>query len=269
MRADGASMSLTAPEGLPDPVLAGQIETRLRGRWGRPLYAFRSTPSTQVVLHRLAAQGAPEGTVVVADHQTAGRGRYGRRWVAPPGKALLVSILLRPPLPAPRLGEIGLAAAVAVADAIQAAAGVTARIKWPNDLLVDSRKVAGILSEAALDGEAAHVALGIGVNVGQTLEDFSPELRDRAESLLLAGGRPVERGVLLGALLVELEARYGTLCREGFAPIREAWLARAALGQRVAYGGYEGVAVDLGPDGALIVRGGDGRLMPIVSGELG
>lgn len=262
-------MSWTSPEGLPDPARARRLEAGLRGRWGRPLHALRSTPSTQAFLHRLAAQGAPEGTVVVADHQTAGRGRYGRRWVAPPGKALLVSILLRPPLPAPRLGEIGLAAAVAVADAIEATAGVRARIKWPNDLLVESRKVAGILSEAALVGEAAHVALGIGINVGQALGDFPPELRDRAGSLSLAGGRPVERGALLGALLAELEARYDTLCREGFGPIREAWLARAALGQRVAYGWQEGVAVDLGPDGALIVRGRDGRLTPIVSGELG
>lgn len=261
-------MTWATPEGLPDPALAERFAARLDGHWGRRLYALRSTPSTQAVLHRLAAQGAPEGTVVAADHQTQGRGRYGRRWVAPPGKALLVSILLRPPLPAPRLGEIGLAAAVATADAIAATTGVTVRIKWPNDLLVNSRKVAGILSEAALEGEAAHVALGIGINVSQTPEDFPPELRDRAGSLALAGGRPVEREALLGALLAELEGRYLTLCREGFAPIREAWLARAALGQRVVHGGEAGVAVDLAPDGALVVRGEDGRLTTVVSGEV-
>lgn len=263
-------MSWTTPEDHPDPILARRFGARLRGRWGRPLYALGSTPSTQTVLHRLAADGAPEGTVVVADHQTRGRGRYGRSWVASPGRALLASILLRPALPPPRLGEIGLAAAVAAADALETTAGVAVRIKWPNDLLVGSKKVAGILAEAALEGAGGgYVALGVGINVSQGPEEFPSELRGRATSLALAGGRPVGREALLAALLAELEVRYRTLSTEGFPPIREAWLARAVLGQRVVYGGGEGVAVDLAPDGGLIVRNGDGRLTTIVSGEVG
>ncbi|MBI2878737.1 MAG: hypothetical protein HYY19_03340, partial [Candidatus Rokubacteria bacterium] len=140
----------------------------------------------------------------------------------------------------------------------------------PNDLLVGSKKVAGILAEAALEGAGGgYVALGVGINVSQGPEEFSSELRGRATSLALAGGRPVGREALLAALLAELEARYRTLSTEGFPPIREAWLARAVLGQRVVYGGGEGVAVDLAPDGGLIVRNGDGRLTTIVSGEVG
>jgi BirA family biotin operon repressor/biotin-[acetyl-CoA-carboxylase] ligase len=212
--------------------------------------------STQTVARELAASGSPEGLVVVADHQTAGRGRRGHVWTAPPGKALLVSCVLRPPLEPPRWPELTLTAGCAVAEAIEGASGLAARLKWPNDVLVQGRKVAGILAEGVV-GPARFVVLGIGVNLSQTAADWPPALAGDAASLLELG-RPVPRGALLTAVLSCLAARYEELLARGFAPILAAWRARALLGGWVSGPDGEGVAVDVAPTGALVVRRRDG-----------
>ncbi|HET7874021.1 MAG TPA: biotin--[acetyl-CoA-carboxylase] ligase [Methylomirabilota bacterium] len=238
---------------------------------GCAVHALGEVDSTQSHLAALAAQGAPEGTVVTARHQTRGRGRRGRAWWDRSGESVLLSVLLRPSLPAGRAVVISLVAGVAVAEALGVAAGVAARLRWPNDVLVADRKVAGILAEAQseTDGHLGHVLLGIGINVNQ--ERFPDEVGDRATSLRLATGRAHDPGRLLDAVLDALDRRYREFLTHGFGPAREAWRRlSASLGQRVtAADGRQGTAVELDEDGALVLRGDDGALHRVLAGELG
>lgn len=172
----------------------------LRGRLGRPYRFVERTASTQ----RLLGADDPEGAVAVADEQTEGRGRLGRQWLAPAGTSLLVSVLLRPDVAPARLPELSLVAGRACAEAIASVAGLDTGVKFPNDVLVRGRKVAGILAEAS----EGRVVLGIGVNVSQAAGELPAEPRTPATSLLLETGREVDRAELLVALLEQLERRY-------------------------------------------------------------
>jgi BirA family biotin operon repressor/biotin-[acetyl-CoA-carboxylase] ligase len=185
---------------VPDSLLPEDLVPRLRGRLGRPYRYAEECPSTQ----RLLAADDPEGAVAVADHQTEGRGRLGREWRDAPGTALLVSIVLRPRVPADRLAELSPVAGRACADAIAAATGLAADVKFPNDVLVADRKVAGVLAEAS-DGR---VVLGIGINVNQTAEELPERTRLAATSVRVETGRRHDRAVLLVTLLAELERAY-------------------------------------------------------------
>jgi BirA family biotin operon repressor/biotin-[acetyl-CoA-carboxylase] ligase len=227
-----------------------------------PTLRLRSVDSTQAVALDLAGQGAVHGTTVVAEHQTAGRGRRGRRWEDEPGASLLVSILLRPRLAPARRALLSHAAAVAVAEALAGAAGVPARLRWPNDVLVGGRKVAGIL----LEGRDDVVAVGIGINVGQAA--FPGDLATRATSLRLAGS-PVLAPEALLAPVQEAVGRWSArLEAEGFEPVRHRWRALAeTLGREVRVDGLAGLAVDLDQDGALLVRAGD-AVHRVVAGDL-
>jgi BirA family biotin operon repressor/biotin-[acetyl-CoA-carboxylase] ligase len=176
------------------------VVPRLRGRLGRPYRFVERTGSTQ----RLLEADDPEGAVAVADEQTEGRGRLGRQWLAPAGTSLLVSILLRPNVAPARLPELSLVAGCACAEAIAETACVETDVKFPNDVLVRGRKVAGILAEAS----EGRVVLGIGVNVSQAAGELPAEARTPATSLLLETGREIDRAELLVALLDRLERRY-------------------------------------------------------------
>jgi len=229
----------------------------------RPVVSLGEVGSTQTEARRLAEAGAPEGTVVRAEHQTQGRGRLGRDWVDEPGSALLVSIILRPPVEVSRLPQLSLVAGVAVAEAIGEASGLPVAVAWPNDLLIRGLKVAGILAEsfAGSGGAGPVVILGIGINVNQTR--FAANLAGRAASLALEAGHPFDRDGALAAVLERLEAWYRRWLTEGFGPIREAWRqGSATLGRRVTTdGGAAGIAEDLAEDGALLVRTGAGTLV--------
>jgi len=261
-------MAWTAPATEPasDPALTRVFAGCLPGgRLSGPLLAFASVASTQGICRVLAAEGAPEGTVVLADHQTAGRGRRGRAWTAPPGTALLFSCVLRPPLDSSRWPELTLTAGCAVAEAVESTAGVAVRLKWPNDVLVDHRKVAGILAEGVL-GEDPFVVLGIGVNVLQRGADWPPDLSSRAVSLA-ALGSAVGREALLAAILARVAARYDDLLTRGFGVVREAWRHRAVFGERMASPNGDAVSLDLAPSGGLVVRRDDGTTTTLVSSD--
>jgi BirA family transcriptional regulator, biotin operon repressor / biotin---[acetyl-CoA-carboxylase] ligase len=180
---------------------------RLRGRFGRPYEHVGSTPSTQLLL----APDAPEGALVVAEEQTAGRGRLGRRWLAPAGTSLLCSLQLRPTVGTERLPELTGVAARACAEAITALTGLEPALKLPNDVLVDGRKVAGILAE----GREGRIVLGMGINVNVTADELPQDVDRPATSLLVESGREHDRVELLAELLERLERRY------------EAWLSGA------------------------------------------
>ena len=241
--------------------------TAVRRLVGRAVHVLETVDSTQNVLTRLAAEGAAEGTVVTARHQTAGRGRRGRRWWDAPGQSLMMSVLLRPSISIGQAPQLSLVAGLAVADALEIAAGVTARIRWPNDVLVDGKKIAGVLPEAVArgDGRLAYVLLGIGVNVDQ--DRFPDDLGNEATSLGLATGRTHDHGRLLEAVLEALDRRYDEWLSAGFAGLRDEWRRRAStLGERVPTGdGREGVAVDVDESGALLVDAGRGTLTRVVS----
>jgi BirA family biotin operon repressor/biotin-[acetyl-CoA-carboxylase] ligase len=223
---------------------------------------FAELDSTNRYLLDEARAGADAGLVVVADHQRAGRGRLGRTWSAPPGASLLVSVLLRPSLPVERRHLVVLAAAVAMAEAVETTSGVAPSLKWPNDLLVDDRKLAGILAEAAGDA----VVVGIGVNV--EWREVPEELSGIATAINLERGRPVTRDALLDAFL----ARYA-LHLEDLDAARTAYRQRlATLGRRVrveqATGTTVGTAVDVDDDGHLVVDTGAGDPLVVAAGDV-
>ncbi len=221
--------------------------------------------STQAVALRLGVEGAMDRTVVVADHQSAGRGRRGRAWTDAPGTSLLASILVRPRVPPSLWPAFSLTTAVAVAEALRRLAGVDARLKWPNDVLVGGRKIAGILLESRI-GAAPVLLIGVGINLAQ--HEFPPELGGRATSVALETGRAVGRDAMLEAVLEEFDAWRGRLESLGFGPVRARWLALAdTIGQTVTVDAVTGVAVDLASDGALLVEE-NGRVRRIVAGEL-
>jgi BirA family biotin operon repressor/biotin-[acetyl-CoA-carboxylase] ligase len=176
------------------------VVPRLRGRFGREYLYVASTPSTQ----RLLAPDAPEGAVAVADEQTKGRGRLGRRWEAPAGTSVLCSVQLRPKAGASRFPELTVLGAEACADAIRSVTGLEPALKHPNDVLIGGRKVAGVLGES----DAQRVVLGVGINVNVPADELPEEVQIPATSLLVEAGGPVDRVQLLVALLDALERRY-------------------------------------------------------------
>lgn len=213
----------------PDLPLVRALTPALRTRrFGRVVRAYRVTASTNTDAAAWAAEGAPEGALVVAEEQTAGRGRFDRRWVARPGQNLTFSLVLRPALEPARLGLLTVAAAVGMAEALDpVTAPLRPRIKWPNDLLLEGGKCGGMLLEAALTtGRPTPdaVILGIGLNVNQ--DRFPEGLGTRPTSLLLETGRPVERAALLATLLAHIEAAYDLLTGGGSAALRARYEAR-------------------------------------------
>jgi len=249
------------------------------GDVGRRIHFVEEVPSTNDEAHRLADAGAKHGEVVIAERQTEGRGRRGRRWIDSPGASLLFSVVLRPALPPVRAPELALAAAVAVCEAARDFGAASARIKWPNDVECEGRKLAGVLAELRTEGAVVrHAVLGVGLNCGTARSEFPDELRQTATSLALERCEPAARPLVFARLLESLDEWLALHDLEGFAPVRERFLQLSStLGRRVraevGEGGrtlrtVEGEAVDLGEDGALVVREEGGGLVRVVAGEV-
>jgi BirA family transcriptional regulator, biotin operon repressor / biotin---[acetyl-CoA-carboxylase] ligase len=184
-----------------DSLAPDAVKPLLRGRFGSGVYRYTQlSPSTQ----RMLAEDEPEGAIAVAEEQSEGRGRLGRSWHAPAGTSLLFSLLLRPGVESSRLPELSLVAGGAVAEAIADVTGVDPVIKFPNDVLIGGRKVAGVLAESS----EGRVVLGVGINVNQTLEQLPPGAQTEPTSLQLVLGAPVDRALLLAAVLARLESAY-------------------------------------------------------------
>ena len=231
---------------------------------------FESLPSTNTELARLASEGAPEGVSVVADEQTAGRGRLQRAWSSPKGAGLYFSLLLRPTIPQNYWPLITFMAAIAVGDALREAAALETDIKWPNDLLSGERKICGILAEAMDTPAGRAVILGIGINLTQSA--FPPELENVATSVAEASGRPVEREQILAALLDALSRWYALL--ENPAQIVDAWSNRSsyAIGKLVQVSNgddvWQGTTCGVEPDGALRLRTSSGEIKIVRAGDV-
>jgi len=230
-----------------DSLAPDVVEPILRGRFGRPYRYADETETTQA----LVGADDPEGAVAVADHQTAGRGRLGRRWTAPAGTAIHVSVLLRPPAGAP-IQQLSLVGGLAVAEAVERALDLSAQIKWPNDVMVNRRKVAGVLAEAR-DGI---VLLGIGLNVNQAREQLPSDARVPSASLRTVDSRERDRAPLLADLLARLECHYDAWAAGGLDAVFDGIGSRDFLrGRRLRVDGVEGIGDGLDRQGRLLVDG--------------
>ena len=230
-----------------------------------------ATTSTNDVLKRLAAGGAPEGTIVVTDEQTAGRGRLDRRWVAPRGSSLLLSLLFRPALSPERALVLTMLCALGVRDAVQEVLRLELSLKWPNDVLYEGRKLGGILTEVDADGESLRYGIvGIGVNVNWDPSTV-PDLAQPATSLANIAGVPVPRYDVLRSLLQAVSRRYDAL-KAGASPAAEWEAALETIGQQVVVTGLgediRGRAVGVAPDGALLVRVPSGQIQRVIAGDV-
>jgi BirA family biotin operon repressor/biotin-[acetyl-CoA-carboxylase] ligase len=242
---------------------------------GWRVYRMGSVGSTNTALRALADAGEPEGSVLVADEQTAGRGRAGRAWFSPRGGGLWFSVLLRPDRPAAEVAGLSVATALSVASALRETPGVDARVKWPNDVVAEGRKLGGVLLESrqSPSGLVESVIVGVGINVNLAHADLPPDLASSATSLSALAGRDVPASDVLRAVLVRYNEDWRLFSARGLEPFRARWVALSAtLGRpvEVAQGGatVRGVAVDLSPAGALVVETEGGRRVEVWHGEV-
>ena len=241
--------------------LVSQLSQPATRLLGRPLHFFDTIDSTNTSAARLAREDAAEGTVVIADAQSGGKGRLGRSWVSPPGVNLYLSVILRPRKSTSAAPQLSLLASVAVAEAIVQQTQLSPVIKWPNDVLVAGKKVCGILTEMQANGSHLRsVIVGIGVNINAPLAAFPEELQDKASSLLLMCGEPVDRAAFTVSLLTHLEKLYVLWLETGFPVVGAAWEGYASelLGKSITVTAPEGIISGtvrgIDRDGALLVE---------------
>jgi len=260
----------------PDVLLADDLIARLeRVRTvGRDIVVFKETASTNDVADQLAHSGAVEGTVIFAEAQTRGRGRLGRRWFSPPGRGIWMSVILRPPFPPHQVTRLTLMSAVAARDAIQRVTGLSPAIKWPNDIVISGKKVAGILTEMTAEQERIlHAIVGIGINVNITKQELPQWIRTIATSLQIELGHPVFRPSLAAELITQIDRWYHLLLENGFDRVIKEWQTHCTtIGKFVEINSGSkkilGFAECVDDDGALLVRTGTGRVERIIGGDV-
>jgi len=259
----------------PDLLTASEVKPILSTKWmGRVIHHFHTVDSTNSTAYQLALSGAREGEMVISESQQKGRGRLGRHWFSPPSLNLYLSVILRPKIPPQQASLITLMAAVATADAIEKFSGLLPSIKWPNDILLRGRKVAGLLNEIHSEMDRIHfVILGIGVNVNMDEKMFPKEIRSSATSLKDEMGQPISRKIFLSRLLEELERWYAIFLEEGDHAVLKAWRERAQIKGRsvkvTSFGeAMTGIAVDVDSDGALILETKNGERKRVVAGDV-
>lgn len=260
----------------PDIIDSHEVRTQLGGsRVGSRLEFLKTTASTNADAFRLAEDGAIEGAVVIADSQTGGKGRRGRLWASPAGANLYCSVILRPPIMPYEAPQLTFLSAVATARAIELTTKLTPEIKWPNDLLLSGKKVAGLLNEMSAETDGINfVILGIGVNLNMTADQFPIDLRHPATSLLLESGVRVDRTSFTSTMLKELGKLYADFLLQGFGPVREEWQQRCNANGRqvvVSDSGTEctgGRFIGIDSDGALLLRADDDVVHRIICGDV-
>ncbi len=252
-----------------------QLAATLAGRKiGFPVRYFPEVDSTNIRAWRLAIEGAAEGTAVVADSQSRGKGRLNRSWQSPPGANIYTSLVLRPRIAPTAAPQLTLVAGVAVAELLARYLPGTVTIKWPNDILIGGKKVCGILTEMKSSAAGVDfIILGIGLNVNMDREDFEPALQDTATSLKIATGMKLDRREIISELFHMLETWYRVFLMRGFPGVREAWLRHAdILGRpvRVVFreDSQTGVVVGIDADGTLIIKDDRGATQRVVAGDV-
>ncbi len=251
--------------------LASALKTRVLGR---QVHFFASTDSTNLQAMQLAREGAEEGAAVLANEQTQGRGRLGRSFFSPAGVNLYLSLILRPQIPSSQVSQLTLVAGVAVAETVEKFSGLRPALKWPNDTLLRGRKVSGVLTEVETQGKkVGFVVVGIGVNLNCPKEVFPRDLQERATSLYIETGEPVDRVAFTAELLQRMEKHYFSFLRQGLAAVHALWESYSCLAGRkvvVEDGGrrIEGRVSGLDQEGALVLEGEEGKRLRVLAGEV-
>ncbi|MEH6945848.1 biotin--[acetyl-CoA-carboxylase] ligase [Bacillus sp. JJ634] len=259
----------------PEKVTANEIQLGLQTKTlGKKVHYEESVETTQKIAHTLSNEGAPEGTLVVAEEQRGGKGRLMRPWYSPKYTGVWMSLILRPSIPFHEAPQLTLLAAVAVAQAIENTTELKPQIKWPNDILINRKKVTGILTELQAESDRIHsVIIGIGMNINQKQTDFPEELQEIATSLAIAGGQNISRAKVIQEVLVRLEALYELYLAEGFSPIKELWESYAiSLGQEIKATTVNetivGKALGITDAGVLLLEDQNGKVHSIYSADI-
>lgn len=257
-----------------DVITEAELKSRIRGSWaGTHLMYYEEVDSTNDQAKRLGEAGSLHGTLVVADRQSAGKGRRGRGWVSPGGTGIWMSMLMRPLIPPAHASMLTLVMALAVAEGIEAETGLEALIKWPNDIVVAGKKVCGILTEMSAELDCIHyVVTGMGINVN--MAEFPEELKEKATSLFLEAGHSFSRSGIIAQIMKALEPHYEQFIRhEDLTGFLEPYHRRLAnIGREVCVltpgNNYQGTAMGINEKGELLVRMEDGTVSQVVSGEV-
>jgi BirA family transcriptional regulator, biotin operon repressor / biotin---[acetyl-CoA-carboxylase] ligase len=259
----------------PEKITADELRLGLKTKFiGKNIHYEDSVESTQKIAHRLTYEDAPEGTVVIAEEQLSGRGRMNRKWHSPKYTGIWMSIILRPNIPLPKAPQLTLLAAVAIVQAIEDLTGVLPEIKWPNDILINGKKVTGILTELEAEADRINsIIIGIGMNVNQIKEDFPPELQDIATSLLIEKGEKISRAEIIKGIFMNLEKLYLLYLEEGFLPIKLLWESYAiSIGRQVTARtlthSIVGKAQGITDDGVLIIEDEQGKIHHVYSADI-
>lgn len=258
---------------VPDILRLGDIKPGLKTRIiGKEIEIFPEVVSTNTLAMERASNGAPEGAVVIAEKQTGGKGRLGRKWVSPKGN-LYLSLVLRPDIPMHKAPLITLMGAVAVASAIRKQCALDTVIKWPNDILIAGRKVSGLLTEMSAEQDRIrHIVLGIGVDVNMELEELSPDVRELAMTLAGAAGKKFDRTVLLREILRDLDHWYQVFLSDVQDVLSEWKSLNMTIGNRITVSGagetLEGVAQGIDNEGRLVIRLDDGAIRTVAAGDV-
>lgn len=259
----------------PDVLLAAEVEDELNCQLiGQRVVSFPETDSTNVQARRLAEDGSLEGTVVIADRQSAGRGRLGRRWESPFGVNLYCSVILRPEIPVHQAPQLTFLSAVAVAETLNSICHLSAEVKWPNDILVNGAKISGLLNEMSAETERIHfVILGIGINLNMTADQFPEELNYPVTSALIETGKKIDRQKFLRTFLQYLDDYYSEFIQEGFIPIRRRWeklcnIMNLQVEVDQGSGKFRGTVVGLDAEGALRLQLEDDQIKSILTGDV-
>lgn len=259
----------------PDRINAANIQQHLKtDHYGKIIHYYESCPSTQLIAHDAAQTNADDGTLFVAEEQTAGKGRMSRPWNSAAQKGIWMSIVIRPSLMPHQAPQMTLVAAVAIVRAIEELTGIEPTIKWPNDIMISGKKMTGILTELQADPDRVKaIILGIGMNVNQTEEDFPIELKSIATSLRLEGGQVVDRSRLIAEILYYLELYTTMYEKHGFSPIKLLWESYANIeGKRIRAvmlnETIEGSAIGISDDGLLELKMDDGSVRAIFSADI-
>ena len=280
LRKDGYEVEAVRKKGYrlvsaPAKMSADSIRLQLKSaKMGSSIHYYETVASTQRIANELANNGAPEGTIVVADEQTAGRGRLARQWVSPKGTGIWMSLILKPVIPIFQAPQLTLLSAVAAVQGIEEATGVKPQIKWPNDLLLDGRKLAGILTEMQAEADGIHsIIMGIGINVNQQQNDFPQELQPIATSLAIRTGTTHSREACIAAILSNFESLYSRYCQSGFSEIKPLWEKHAiSIGKVItAVTSREritGTALGITDEGVLLMKDAGGTIHRIFSADI-
>jgi len=242
-------------------------------RYGRTVHYVAETSSTQNIAEQMLAEGAEDGLLVLAETQTAGRGRYGRDWFSPPGAGIYMSLVLNPRVPYRYLPQLTIVTAAALSRVLRRMTDLDVRLKWPNDLYVNNRKISGILLESSQQAGQSRVIMGCGISVNIPQEAYPESLQNKATSLLAASGKQWERESIIANFLLELEQLLALYESSGFSVFRSIWEAYAWQPQEpieltTPQGPVRGMPRTIDEEGALVVELEDGKLMTIYAGEI-